>query len=65
MPALILLWTLTLVLVQVGLWLGTRILADAAILDGRLTWPQSGILSIVIIFISVWLRALRAPAPPE
>ena len=53
-------WALTLLVLDLAIWIVARVLNDADIISGDLQWHQSGILAAVFLFIKLWMAALVA-----
>ena len=53
-------WALTLLILDLGIWITARILSDAEIIANDLSWGQSGIMAAIVLFIHLWMAALVA-----
>jgi hypothetical protein len=55
-----LVWALTLLILDLAIWVVARVLFDANIINNDLEWHQSGILAAVALWIKIWMAALIA-----
>lgn len=53
-------WALTLLVLDLAVWIVARVLSDADIISNDLQWHQSGIIAAVILWIRIWMAALVA-----
>jgi len=51
-------WALTLLILDLAIWIAARVLFDANIINNDLEWHQSGILAAVALWIKIWMAAL-------
>lgn len=53
-------WALTLLVLDLAIWIVARVLSDADIIGNDLQWHQSGILAAVFLWMKLWMAALVA-----
>jgi|GEM_PF-5691233 len=60
MGPVLFIWALTLLILDLAIWIVARVLSDADIIGNDLEWRQSGILAAIILWVKLWMAALIA-----